>query len=282
MEMALLACFMISALMFTALLEHPVSPVRHAIPVDVIRRGLTGIAMGLTAAAIFYSPWGQRSGAHLNPSVTLSFLRLGKISSRDAVLYMAAQFAGGATGVLVVAALINRIIGDPAVNYAATTPGGAGAIGAFAGELAISFGMMLMVLMVSNTPRVARYTGAIAACLIALYITVEAPLSGMSMNPARSFAPALAAGSTMSLWIYFIAPPVGMLLAAEFYVRRYGHLGVRCAKIHHPVSGACHFNCGSRWEVKETRLLNETARASKGRGQRPTDAAVLPGRPTSA
>jgi aquaporin Z len=245
METAGLACFMISALGFTALLEHPASPVREAVANPLIRRALTGIAMGLTAAAIIYSPWGRRSGAHLNPSVTLSYFRLGKISRRDAAFYVLAQFAGGLAGVALVATALHSIVSNPAVNYVATVPGPAGPTAAFAAETAISFGMMSMILIASNTPRIARFTGVLAACLIALYITIEAPLSGMSMNPARSFGPALVAGTVAPLWIYFTAPPVGMLLAAELYVRRNGHHSVRCAKLHHPATGPCHFSCRS-------------------------------------
>lgn len=244
METAGLAFFMISALGFTALLEHPASPGREAIANPLVRRAVTGIAMGLTAAAIIYSPWGRRSGAHLNPSVTLSYLRLGKISRRDAAFYVLAQFIGGLAGVALVAAPLQRIVADPAVNYVATVPGPAGLTAAFVGEAAISFGMMSTILVASNTPRIAHFTGALAACLIALYITVEAPLSGMSMNPARSFGPALAASTIAPLWIYFTAPPAGMLLAAELYVRRNGLYSVRCAKLHHHASGPCHFACG--------------------------------------
>ena len=245
-ETASLAVFMVSAVFFTALIEHPASPVRAAIENGLVRRLLTGIAMGSTAAAIIYSPWGQRSGAHLNPSITLTFLRLGKIAPRIAGFYVLSQFAGGAAGILLALALVRGIAADPSVNYVATLPGSFGASAAFAGELAISFVMMTMVLVVSNTAKVARFTGVVAACLITFYITVEAPLSGMSMNPARSLAPALAAGSTSSLWIYFLAPPVGMLLAAELYVRSAGRASVRCAKMHHPVHGHCHFNCGQK------------------------------------
>ena len=209
------------------------------------RRAITGVAMGLTAAAIVYSPWGRRSGAHFNPSVTLTFLRLGRIAPADALFYVLAQFFGGIVGVLAVAALLPSVA-DPAVNYVATVTGPTGFAAAFAGELAISFGMMSMVLLVSNSPRIARFTGAVAACLVAVYITIEAPLSGMSMNPARSLAPALAAGAAKPLWIYFTAPPLGMLLAAEVYVRSFGRAAVRCAKLHHPATGECHFGCAER------------------------------------
>jgi aquaporin Z len=242
-EAAGLGLFMVSALGFTTLFQHPASPVPALLPDETARRALTGIAMGLTAASITYSKWGQRSGAHLNPSVTLGFLRLGKVARRDALHYVLAQFAGGALGVLLVASIVRAVVADPSVNYVATLPGPWGAAAAFAAELAISFGMMTLVLLVSNTPRVAHLTGAAAACLIALYITFEAPLSGMSMNPARSFGPAVARGDLGALWIYFSAPPLGMFLAAEAYVRVFGRSAVRCAKLHHPKSGYCIFGC---------------------------------------
>ncbi len=242
-EAVSLAAFLVAAVVFTTLVEHPASPLRAVLTSPLLRRAVTGLAMGATAATIIYSRWGQRSGAHLNPSVTLSFLRLGKIAPADAGLYVVAQFAGGAAGIALVAAVAGPLAGDPAVNYVATVPGALGAAPAFAGEFAISFGMMSMVLLVSNTPRLARYTGVLAACLIAVYITVEAPLSGMSMNAARSFAPAVAAGSAATLWIYFAAPLAGMLAAAECYVRAWGPDAVRCAKLHHPSGGPCLFRC---------------------------------------
>lgn len=245
METAGLACFMVSALGFTSLLEHPASPVREAIANSLVRRALTGLAMGLTAAAIIYSPWGRRSGAHLNPSVTLSYLRLGRISRRDATFYVLAQFAGATLGVAFAAMGMQEIVSTPTVNYVATVPGRFGGAAAFGAEAAISFLMMWTILHVSNSPRLARLTGVLAAGLIAIYITLEAPISGMSMNPARSLAPALAAGALAPLWIYFTAPPAGMMLAAELYARRNGRHAVRCAKLHHPSRGYCHFGCGS-------------------------------------
>ena len=75
--------FMISACFFASILEYPDSPVRQAIHDPVARRGLMGLAMGLTAMTIIYSPWGRQSGAHINPAVTLTFLRLGKIEPWD-------------------------------------------------------------------------------------------------------------------------------------------------------------------------------------------------------
>jgi len=180
----------------------------------------------------------------MNPIVTLTFLRLGKIARADAAAYVAAQFAGGIGGILAADWLFQGLPSDPTVNYVATVPGPPGALAAFAAESTISFGMMLTVLAVSNTRRLARFTGLSAGCLVAAYITLEAPLSGMSMNPARTLGPALLAHTSGSLWIYFTAPLIGMLLAAEAFVRTRGPRHVRCAKLHHPFNVRCIFNCG--------------------------------------
>src|SRR5262245_3043575 len=94
MEAAGLGIFMLSAASMTVILQHPSSAVRGLIGDQQARQIVMGIAMGLTSAALVYSPWGRRSGAHLNPAVTLTFFRLGKISRRDAWGYACAQFAG--------------------------------------------------------------------------------------------------------------------------------------------------------------------------------------------
>src|SRR5215472_15739158 len=113
MEAAELGAFMISACLVTVFLEHPGSPAHGAIASSMLRRLLAGIAMGLTAIAIFLSPWGKRSGAHLNPSVTLTFFSLGKIQGWDALFYMLAQFMGGITGVVLASRAVGAGIGHP-------------------------------------------------------------------------------------------------------------------------------------------------------------------------
>jgi aquaporin Z len=241
MEAAELGLFMVSACIFTTLLFHPGSPLPSALPDPALRRTLIGVAMAVTAASIIYSPLGKRSGAHFNPSLTLAYLRLDKIARADAVFYVLAQFAGGVAGVLVALLLLGDALGHAAVDYAATVPGPTGSALAFAAEVGISFGMMTVVLVVSNQPRLARYTGLFAALLVATYISIEAPLSGMSMNPARTFASAAFARHWHTLWIYFLAPPLGMLLAAEAYVRAKGRSAVFCAKLHHDNSARCIF-----------------------------------------
>jgi len=243
MEAAGLGLFMISACVFTALLEHPSSPIQQAIENATLRRVLIGIAMGLTAIGLVYSPWGKRSGAHLNPSFTLAFWSLGKVGSVDAFFYVLSQFAGGVLGVLVAALLIGEPIRHSAVNYAVTGPGTGGVATAFAAEILISAILMSVVLLASNSRRWARFTPLFAGALIATYIGIEAPISGMSMNPARSLGAAVPAGEWTALWIYFVAPPLGMLIAAQIYRLVHGQSNVFCAKLHHHNSARCIFRC---------------------------------------
>jgi aquaporin Z len=242
-EAACLGLFMVSAFTFGTILEHPASPVQQAILSPLLRRFLMGLAMGLTAVAIVYSPWGKRSGAHINPALTLTFFRLRKVARWDAVFYIAFQFAGGLFGALAACAFLSPWVSHPAVHYVVTMPGSAGAGAAFVAEVGITFVLMTVVLTVSNHSRLHRFTGLCAGILVAAYITFEAPLSGMSMNPARTFASAVAAHDWAWLWIYFVAPVVGMLAAAEVYVRTKGGERVGCAKLHHENHTRCIF-CG--------------------------------------
>ncbi|MCK6460171.1 MAG: aquaporin, partial [Planctomycetes bacterium] len=233
--------FMVSAGLFGLLLEHPGSPARGAVAEPFARRVLMGLAMGATAIVIIQSPFGRRSGAHINPAVTLTFHRLGKIAPADTVFYVLFQCLGGAAGILLL-----RALGAPLdqVGYVATRPGPGGVLPALAAEALISFGLMLTVLVTSNHPRLSRRTPFFAASLVALCIALESPVSGMSMNPARSLASALAGGGWTGFWIYLVAPPLGMLLAAELYVRRRGIGRVFCAKLHHANRHRCIFRCG--------------------------------------
>jgi aquaporin Z len=244
MEALGLGLYMLLACVLMVAVEHPASPVRGAVGSPLLRRAVIGMAMGLTAVGLIYSPWGQRSGAHLNPSVTLTFWRLGKVAAWDGVFYILAQFAGGLAGVLVAASVLRQWLADPVVNYAVTRPGLLGSGVAFVAELLISLGFMTAVLFMSNAARLAPLTGLAAGALVATYITIEAPLSGMSMNPARTFASAVPAAFWMALWVYFTAPVLGMLLAAEGYLHVKGAGAVACAKLHHRNSYRCIFRCG--------------------------------------
>ncbi len=211
-----LGMFMLSATCFVALFGLPASPLYVRADYALLRRFLIGCAMGLTAVGLIYSPWGRRSGAHMNPAMTLTQWFLGKINGGMAVRYAFAQ-ALGSTAAMFCAAWFFPQAAAPEVNFVQTLPGAYGVGVAFGSEMLISFGLVLLVLYSSNFESTASKTGFFAGIYIVLCITFESPFSGMSMNPARSLASAVAAGHFSYLWIYLLAPPLGMLLAAQVW-----------------------------------------------------------------
>lgn len=234
-----LGMFMVSACFFAAIFFYPNSPFhfQNLFLLNV----LMGLAMGLTAIGIILSPWGKRSGAHINPAFTLTFFRLGKIKSWDAVFYVLFQFLGGTAGVLVSWLILGKYLEDSAVNFVVTVPGKDGVGIAFIAEFAISFLLMMMVLITVNSKKVMGLTPYLAGILIAVFIMFEAKFSGMSMNPARSFASSIVANNWIASWLYFISPLLAMFLAAEIYIRIKSKEAVKCAKLHHHNKQRCIF-----------------------------------------
>ena len=203
-----------------------------------------GLAVGATVFAIVMSPWGKQSGGHFNPALTLAFYRLGKMHLADAIFYVGAQFSGAIGGACIARYLLLATVGRQAIKYAVTAPGSRGIAVAFIAELTISFVLMSTILVASNREKLSRYAPHLVGLLYATFIILEAPLSGMSMNPARSFAPALHANYWHDLWLYFAAPTLGMLVAAEVFLRARGGIPPFCAKLHHANNQRCIFRHG--------------------------------------
>lgn len=203
------------------LLEHPDMPVLkswlgyH----PTLRRVPLGLVMGAYIAGVVYL-FGKRSGAHINPAVTGAFLRLGKIKAWDALFYILAQFAGAILAVQLLALALGEWYAHPSVDYVVTKPDKTmnGTQKAFVAEFIISFVLMFAVLVAINAKRLEKYAALITGVLLAIYLIVETPYSGMSLNPARSTASAVAAHHWMDLWLYFVSPMLAMLLAAETFL----------------------------------------------------------------
>ena len=174
--------------------------------------------MGLTALFIFNAPFGKKSGAYINPAVTIVQYRLQNIDRQDAAFYMLFQFIGGSVGMYLVYFLLPTLISSPPINYIVTQPGATGTTVAFIMELIISFIMISTVLFTSYSEKLNKYTSYFVAILITLFITFEAPYSGMSMNPARTFSSAIVSNQWKVFWLYCIAPIIGMLLGEMFFV----------------------------------------------------------------
>lgn len=214
-----LGIFMFSAGVFDILIDHPDLWIRQHLHSALIRRFFIGLSMGLTALGIMFSPFGKKSGAYINPSVTIIRYRLGEINLMDCVFYSISQFTGGAIGMYLVVLILPNLVAHPAINFIVTIPPKNGEILAFILEFLISFLLILTVLFTGKSKSWRKYTPFYVAILITLYITFEAPYSGMSMNPARTFASAIVANQWNSFWIYCTAPVLGMLVGEKIYKR---------------------------------------------------------------
>jgi len=259
MELLEMGLYLFVTCVFATLLQHPASPIRHLLPNNLVRRACFGISVGATIVRIALTPWGKQSGGHLNPAMTFTFYRLGKVEFWDAIFYAVAQFAGATTGVAIATALLLGAPGHPTIHYAATLPGVYGSGVAFLAEVAISFALMLTVLFASNHNSLSRYTPYLVGALYAIFTTLETPLSGMSMNPARTFGSAFLGRYWHALWVYFLAPTLGMLVAAELFLWVRGGIGPYCAKLHHANDKRCIFRGGTQQVDQKETIQHEAA-----------------------
>jgi aquaporin Z len=215
-----LGLFMVSACFFGAMIFSPGSAWYAIFPSMMYRNICMGLAMGGTALFLFYSPFTAPSGSQLNPAVTLTFLSLNKMCRYDAMFYMLFQLAGGTITVLFMQWKMGDILIQAPVSSVVTIPGKAGTGWAFVTELMIAFITMSMVLFTSNNSIWKKYTRICSAILVCSWVILAGPVSGFSMNPARSFASAFSSGIWTSFWIYLIAPFAGMLLAGWVFHQR--------------------------------------------------------------
>ena len=218
------------------------SLMRELIPSEPLRRLCTGLLFAGGGTAVVLSPLGQRSGGHLNPAVTVAFWVKGQVATVDALAYVVAQMLGAVLGVWVIA-----MVGGAAaqsVQLGITLPGGAYSAGvALIAEFVITFALMFTILYCVNEPRQAARTPYFAGLLVALLVFVEAPISGTSLNPARSFAPALLTTVFDHFWLYVVGPIAGAVLAVFVYGRTFGaHGRAGCAKLFHTERYRCIFS----------------------------------------
>jgi aquaporin Z len=233
----------------------PGSPV-PVVPNGALRRLLTGIIFAGGATAVVYSPLGQISGGHINPAVTLAFWRLGKVPARDAVIYVVMQFLGAFVGAYAAGLAWGHL--TTGVQYAATVPGdGYTWAGALAAETAVTFLLVFLIFVCVNKPAVAPRTGLLAGSLVALLVMIEAPVTGTSLNPARTLGPAILSANYTALWIYFAGPIAGALIAVAAFRGQWGRQTV-CAKLYHTEKYSCPFDrCSYRLVASGETVMTE-------------------------
>jgi aquaporin Z len=243
MEAVELGLLMICICLAGALAYSRESPLRHLSLSLTAKSSLMGGLVALSTFLIIRSKFGRRSGAHLNPAVTLAYLWLDRIHRWDAVSYVIAQFAGGLLGVFLACQILGRHLSSPPVQYVVTVPGEYGSAIAFVAEFLLSALLMSIVLFATNHRNLARFNPLLVALITVFYYVLGPSISGFSVNPARSFSTAFFAWIWQGIWIYFAAPSLGMLAAAVIYLRSMGPSSVYCAKLFHDLSSTCPFPC---------------------------------------
>lgn len=209
----------------------PGSPVASVLPGQSWRLLLTGLILAATGLIVTASPLGRRSGAHLNPSVTLAFWCRGHVHPHDLAGYVTAQVIGALAGTQ----LARWCWGARAttLDLGVTRPGhGIAAPTAAVIEALLTFVLLTAIQAAVSSPRTARWTPVVAWGTVALLVWQAGALTGASLNPARSLAPALLASYTAGLWIYLTGPVVGSLLAVAVITVLPG-IETRTAKLLH-------------------------------------------------
>jgi MIP family channel proteins len=171
--------------------------------------GHVGVSLvfGLVVMAMIYAV-GNISGAHINPAVTLGFLFAGRLERRVVIPYIGSQLLGG-----IAAAAVLRFLFPEHATLGATLPSGP-IVQAFVMEAVLSFFLMFVILNVSTGHMEKGIMAGVAVGgTVAMDAFIGGPVTGASMNPARSLGPALISGNLESLWIYLVSPVVGAFLA---------------------------------------------------------------------
>ena len=172
---------------------------------------ITALAFGLVIVAMAYSI-GNISGCHINPAVSIAMLVNGKISLKDFCGYLVAQFLGGIGG----AAVLYAIVKDTAKLGTNALYSG-DALLSFAIEVILTFVFVIAILGVTSKESNGSVAGLVIGGALVLVHLLGISFTGTSVNPARSFGPALIAGDLSGIWVFLLAPMVGGILAAFVY-----------------------------------------------------------------
>ena len=258
-EALFLAVFLLSAGAMATWLQAPTDPGDLA-----WHRAFLGIATGLLLMALIYSPWGRRSGTHLNPAITLAYLRLGKIGRWDALFYLVAQAGAAVASVEVLrAATWLPALAPPSALTTFLGPTNLGS--AFVTQLVLSASAMLLILFTSNHARWFRFTGVLYALLVMLTVACAAPLSGFGMNLARLLAVDVSRGADAWHWLNLLPPLLGMQFAVEAWRALTGRTQPLCAKLAHNTHGRCIFRCQHPYQTRALAMDAIRRRAKSSR-----------------
>jgi len=218
-----------------------------ASPLSVFSESSKSFLMGGGVAGVTFliirSPFGRRTGAHFNPALTLTYFLLGCIHYWDTIFYILSQFVGAVVGVYLAHEVLGLRLSAPPVCYVITISGSYGKTVGFLAEILVSGLVMGVVLFTTNRAHLVNSAPFFVALITVFYYGFCSSISGFSVNPARSFSSALFASMWQGIWIYFLGPSFGMVLAALIYIRVLGKHRIYCAKVFHDLKSPCPFPC---------------------------------------
>ncbi|MBV9272417.1 MAG: aquaporin [Verrucomicrobia bacterium] len=215
-------------------------PVARLIPSNSLRLLLTGLVFAGSGSLFAISPLGKLSGAHINPSVSLAFFARGKMHPEDLAGYLGGQFLGGLAGAWLLVAFWGARAGN--IHNGITAPGAGYPIWfVFFTEFGMTLALVLAIFAFLSAEELMRWTPLMTWFLVAAMVWLAAPVSGTSLNPARSFGPSLVNWFWASQWLYWVAPPTGGLMAALLFHFLRGNRRLLTAKLFHAPDYRCIF-----------------------------------------
>lgn len=189
------------------------------IPSMQLRLALTGGCFGIGIIGVIHSPPGKRSGAHLNPAISIAFWMQKKLATWHLLLYMAAQCIGAFVGALIISRLLPELA--TSVRYGATSV--SPQISSLAGfflEFLLTAILVTMIFWMTSCPIRSKYTGLSVLVYLVVFVTIAGPLTGVGVNPARSIGPAILSGYCENLAVYIMGPILGAV-AGTLFSRRF-------------------------------------------------------------
>jgi aquaporin Z len=205
------------------------SPITRLIPNQSLRRAVNGFLFGCTGCAITLSKVGKISGAHINPAVSIAFWIRGKMKTKALLGYIVSQMLGAVVGCL---PLLLWGTQGGSIDYGNTVPAyGLGA--AFIGEMITTAALIIIIFVFVGSKNLRHYTPYTMPFLYSVMVCIEAPFSGCSTNPARSFGPAVISNVYTAYWLYWLAPVAGVIIVTGFFrvFRLYEYYRIEAARV---------------------------------------------------
>lgn len=199
------------------------------IPNETVRLALAGAGFGLGVVVVVYSALGQTSGGHLNPALTIAFWMQGKIETKKLAPYIASQCLGSLAGTWIVAMMLPTLSSSVGHGVTSVAEGISSGVAILLEALLVMI-LIIMIFWMTACHDRSRYTGLAVLIYLMIFVPLVAPLTGTSVNPARSIGPAVYSGNYTDLFVYLVGPLTGAV-AGTLIARHILHHQPKCKRV---------------------------------------------------